>query len=400
LHNVRIGRSINDKAVAYNLAQFGQWFRLHGELTDRVRFFNRYLHWRDVAGEDGTCARKLNCGRVGLFRLIKWAADVHAQTLYAKRDKRVLRTGRYFTKLKLTGGWRAHVFLQCKHKVPGSRASEITFTRKQWRKLLERPLDWINVSDQRYLIKDSPTSKICRSEIPLDDVKPLPVICKQAASRNIFKSIQNSLRRSRSMRTWKLANSLLHRRIPTARPLAVAEKRRFGLLVNSILITEYIEYAHDLDTILTVQMREMAGQHQRQLKKKIIESLVSVLRQLNDSNYCHRDLKAPNIIVQWNMQAVDDPRVLLIDLDGIKQMRFAKRQSRLRMLMRLNVSLDHCRRVSTTDRLRFLKRYFDRPGRSTDNWKGVWRELADMSEHKRRINEKQQQRLIRKYGRF
>jgi hypothetical protein len=91
---------------------------------------------------------------------------------------------------------------------------------------------------------------------------------------------------------------------------------------------------------------------------------------------------------------------LLIDLDGIKPLRFAHYKARLRALMRLNVSLDHCRRVSTTDRLRFLKRYLDRPGKLECDWKDIWRELATMSERKRRINEKQQQRLLRKYGRF
>ncbi|MHC4443614.1 MAG: lipopolysaccharide kinase InaA family protein [Planctomycetota bacterium] len=400
LHNVRIGRGVGDRNIARNLAQFGQWFRLHGLLTDRVRFFNRYLYWRDVAGQEGSYSRSLNCGRSGLLQLIKQAAEVHARVLYAKRDKRIMRTGRYFAKVELGNGWRGHVFLKCKRKVSGSRASGLSFSKKQWQELLKDPPAWIDVSDQRYLIKDSAAAKICRSQIPLEGAEPLPVICKQAWSRSIFKYIQNSLRRSRSLCNWKLANALLHRRIATARPLAVAERRRFGLLMDSIFIAEYVEYAHDLDTILTVRMREMSDGQQRDLKKKIIESLVSVLKQLNDCDYGHRDLKAPNIIVQWDPQGADDPRVLLIDLDGIKRLRFGKHRARLRMLMRLNISLDHCRRVSTTDRLRFLKRYLDRPGGPAYDWKEMWQTLADMSEGKRKINEKQQQRLIKKYGRF
>ncbi|UCD28154.1 MAG: hypothetical protein JSV03_13830, partial [Planctomycetota bacterium] len=242
LHNVRIGKSVSSRDVARNLAQFGQWFRVRGMLTDRIRFFNRYLYWRDILGEDGG----LNCSRDELLRLIKRFAVTHANDLYIKRDRRVMRTGRYFAKLDLDNGWRAHVFLQCKHKMLGSRASEMVFTKQQWRQWLKRPEDWIDISDQRYLIKDSTSAKICRAQIPIDGAEPLDVICKEASSRNLFKGIQNCLRTSRSLLTWKRANELLHRRIPTARPLAVAEKRRFGLLLDSIIITEYIEYAHDL----------------------------------------------------------------------------------------------------------------------------------------------------------
>ena len=70
------------------------------------------------------------------------------------------------------------------------------------------------------------------------------------------------------------------------------------------------------------------------------------------------------------------------------------------MLMRLNVSLDHCRRVTCTDRLRFLQRLLGHYGAAPDNWKPLWRRLTGMSARKRKLRERSQQRKFRKYGRF
>ena len=241
---------------------------------------------------------------------------------------------------------------------------------------------------------------VCRARLPLDNGEPLEVVCKRAAPRGLFKRIRNSLRTSRAMLTWKRGNALLNRRIPTARPLAVLQKRRFGCLLDSLVITEYVEHARDLDTVLTVDMREMPDPRQRRLKTQIIESLVTLFRRLEDCSFTHRDLKAPNVIVQWQRQSREPPRVTLVDLDGIRRARRTRHAARMRAVMRLNVSLDHCRRVTRTDRLRFLMRYLDRLGRPARQYKPIWRELAARSERKRRQRARQQEKMLKKYGRF
>ncbi len=400
LHNIRTGRAVTDREVTQNLAQFNQWFRVRGLLTDRVRFLHRYLHWRDAVATDSAHARRLGVGRRELLRLVGRAALGHAEALYAKRDRRAMGTGRYFAKLKLSHGWRAHVFLSSKHRVPGSRASEMTFTTGQWKQWLRRPLDRINATDRRYVIKDSATAMICRARLALETGGPLEVVCKRSTPGRFWRRIQNSFRSSRAMLTWKRGNALLNRWIPTARPLAVLERRRFRFLLDSLIITEYVEHARDLDTVLTVQMREMPGQRQRWLKACIIESLASILRRLDDCGFVHRDLKAPNIIVQWDPESPEPPRATLVDLDGVRQSRRAGRPARMRAITRLNVSLDHCRRVTLTDRVRFLKRYLDRPGWPAEQWKPIWRTLAAQSQRKREQRVRHQEEMLAKYGRF
>ena len=124
------------------------------------------------------------------------------------------------------------------------------------------------------------------------------------------------------------------------------------------------------------------------------------MRNLLERGFRHRDLKAPNVIVQWDPAGEEDPRVILVDLDGVLPMRRPTERAARRMLMRLNVSLDHCRRVTQADRLRFLIRFKSRYGSPLINWKPIWRELCLMSARKRFVRERHQQRKFRKYGRF
>ncbi len=399
LHNVRIGKPVSDAAVIRNLVQFNQWFRVHAPLADRIRFLDGYLDCRDACQAGCAHGRRLTCDRRELLNRLNRAVHAHAKTLYATRDHRVLRNGRYFTRIDLDNGWRGHVFLESKHGLAGSRASALRFTPEQWKELLQRPLDWLRVTDRRWLIKESPSVTVCRARLP-HPAGPVDVICKRSTSRNLLRRVQSLFRPSRALLTWKRANALLHRQIPTARPLAVVERRQAGLLLDSLLITEYVDNACDLDTLLTVNMREMDPRQQRRLKDRIIASLVNVAHRLQSRGFKHRDLKAPNILVQWDPQGADPPRTVLVDLDGIRRCRRPDERAATRMIVRLNLSLDHCRRVTRTDRLRFLQQYLGRPGQRSDVWKSAWRKMAALTSTTRRTQERAQERKMKKYGRF
>lgn len=399
LHSVRTGKAVTDRVVIRNLAQFNQWFRLHAPLTDRIRFLNRYLFWRDRFQSEASFGRRLPFDREEILRRLEGAALAHANTLYAKRDRRVLRTGRYFGRITSPGGWRGNVYLEAKHAVPGSRASQMVFTMEQWRRWLADPLRWVKPADRRDLLKDSATAIVCRAKLPHEQGS-LEVVAKHGRPKTFGKKLQSLFRPSRARATWQRANALLHRQILTARPLALIERKRFGVLIDSVMIAERVDPAIDLDTLLTVTMREMPGQRQRLLKEQLATGLLTVTRQLLERGYRHRDFKAPNIIVQWDPAADAPPQIVLVDLDGVLPLWFSRQRAAMQMLMRLNVSLDHCRRVTRTDRLRFLKRFLSRYGQPAGDWKAAWRELGAQSDRKRTNREKSQQRKFEKYGRF
>lgn len=383
LLNIRTHRAVSDQGVLRNLAQLNQWFRSHATLTDRIRFLNRYLVWRARLGRSGPAGTAIESNRRNLLAALERAAIEHANTLYAKRDRRALRTGRYFARLRLANNWTANVFLESKHPVEGSPASQLRLSVEQWKKWLGCPEDWIRGVDRHYVIKDSPSALVYIRRLECDNGNALDVTCKRSIPRNLVKRLALLLRPSRPMRNWRLANALLNRQIPTARPLAVVEKRRLGRPVDAFLITEAIQHAHDLDALLTLQLREMREDQARRLKRELTEALVRVLRRLHERGFAHRDLKASNVMVQWDAASDQEPRVLLVDLDGLRQVRHTSAKAEIRALARLNASVDHCRRLTRTDRLRFLKRYLARPGRPDPEWRTMWRAIEAATKRKR-----------------
>lgn len=375
LHNIRIGRPVSDVAVIRNLAQFHQWFRLHSPLTDRLRFLERYLQWRDAFEPTGAYGRRLGLRADEMLAALEVAARRHANALYAQRDRRATRPGRYFTRLRLSHGWRGYAYLACKHPVDGSPASQATLTPRQWKDWLCHPRRLIGPEQIGCVIKKSPSAMVFRSRLQAEAAS-LEVVGKRSRPRHLGKRIQNLFRPSRAMRTWRLANALLNRQVPTARPLAVVERKRFGLVLDSLLLTECIEHAHDLDVLLSLPLRERTAAEQYRLKSGVSAALARVFRLLFARGFIHRDFKASNVIVQWDPAGDEPPRVLLVDLDGLRKCGKPQRRHWIRALARLGASLEHCRRVTRTDRLRFLKQVLVQPGRPEPQWKPAWRDIA------------------------
>jgi RIO-like serine/threonine protein kinase len=401
LQNVRIAQPVTRRAMLRNLAQLNQWFSIHASLTDRWRFLRGYLDWRRRYEDAGPYGRPTPPDARAVLPLLAAAIGRHADHLYAKRDRVAMRTGRYFARMKLGRGWRAHVYLSTKHPVPGSRVSELEMTAAQWKTILSEPRAWLEPSERRMMLKNSESSRVCRGSFRAIDGTEVAVVCKSKRPKAWFKKLVYPFRRSRSMRTWSKANALLHRRILTARPLAVVERRWLGLLREDLLLTEYVADGRDLDTLLTVGMRSLSPEARRRIKLQLIEAILRTMRTLAERGFVHRDFKALNLLVQWRPEEKEAPRIVLVDLDGLKRARRSgATRAALRMMMRLNVSLDHCRCVNRTDRLRFLLRYLQQIRGSDRSWKEVWRELERASVRKRARRGRHQQGKLRKHGRI
>lgn len=397
LHNVRTQRRVPDGKAIRNLAQLGQWFQRHATRTERLRFLRHYLAFREELSRRADSGPGINLPDRDIVAAVNRAAAVHAWTLWAKRDRRAMRDGKYFCRLRIRGGWRGHAFLQAKHPVAGSRASQMTFTRRQWHEWLANPLDLVRF-DRKGLIKDSHTAYVCRAQLPTDG-GPLEVVCKRAKPRTWLKKLYYMLSRSRNRRNWRRGYQLLNRDLPTARPLAALERRFAGLLVDSVILTEAVPGARDFDALLRMDLLHEDPHVVRRAKLQAIEALARLIKEMQSKGFGHHDFKASNLMVQWDRHGGEPVRLSLVDLDGLVLRRRLSRRERLRPLVRLNVSFDEARLVTRTDRLRFLKAYLIGPGRSGDDWKAVWREIADKSETKRHHKEQRRQWKLKRYGR-
>ncbi len=397
LHNVRVGRRVPDDSAIRNLAQLNQWFRLRATRTDRLRFQRFYMAFREELSRRTGSGPSIQLSSRDFVEALERAARRHARALWAKRDRVAMRNGKYFCHVKARGGWRGHAFLRAKHPSPHSRASRMHFAPSQWRNWLSHPKDLIR-RDRPGVIKDSHSAYVGRTHLPTQD-GPLEVIVKQGRRRTFFKRISRLFAPSRNLQSWKKGYQLLNRDLPTARPLAVLERRRFGLLRDSVLLTEALPGARDFDTFLRLDLLHANAETVRKAKSRLLEALVRLIKDMQQKGFAHRDFKAANLMVQYEPASGEPPRLTLVDLDGLSLRRELSWEERLRPIVRLNVSMDEAKIVTRTDRLRFLKAYLIGPGRSDANWKEVWRQIQSLSDRKRAHKEKRRQWKLKHYGR-
>lgn len=398
LHKVRTGACVSLADVVRNLAQLNQWFRRNATRSWRLRFLVRYLGYRDQFAQSSSYARNWRIDPRRLSADLARQADRHAQALWSKRDRRTLRDSRYFARIKPAPGWSGHVLLQSKHPCPSAVAARHTFTRSQWRHLLRDPLSWVDPI-RHVLLKDSHTATICKAELPLDHARP-HVIAKRTLARNAWKRLLRMFGPSRNKRAWRMANMLLNRDLPVAQPMAVIERYAARIVrLDSLLITDYVAGAVDLEAFIATQLATLPPQRQRRVKDRLIYAITSLLQMFNERGFVHRDLKAGNLLVSWSPPFTDPPRLTLIDMEGIRRTSRINPRNLLRAAVRLSISLPAGPMCTRTDRLRTLLRLLVNVDGGTRQWKDVWRDLSIAGEAKLGRQARRRQWKLRHYGR-
>jgi hypothetical protein len=378
LHSARRGVPISDRAVVRNLAQLNQWFRKNSSSADRLRFLRAYFRWRNELELAFDFGRPLGLTFAELVRRLAVAAERHAERLGVRRDHRIRRDGRYFVRLKLGGGWRGMAVKRCKHPIEASRASQMVFDRAWWTAQLRDPLRWFKEAGEPGEVCKASHSGMVRRVLLQHPSDRLPVIIKRPLARNWRRAIVQCLAVSRSLRGWRRGHAMLHRDIPTAHPLAVLERRVGPFVVDSLLVTEAVPEAVDLETFLRREYEERAPADWARLKRALIDRLVTHLRRFLERGFYHRDCKASNVLVV----PLPEMKLLWIDMDGVRPPGRHRRERELWPLVRLHVSLLAVPGLTRTDRVRFLRAFFTRFGSSPDHWREAWGMLAQQSEEK------------------
>lgn len=389
LHSARRDRPISDAAIVRNLAQLNQWFSKHSSTADRLRFLRAYFRWRNEYEHAFAHARSITGSFRELFCALAAAARLHAERLWAQRDRRMRRSGRYFACLRLGGGWRGVACITSKHAVEESRASARVLTRQWWRECLARPEQ---LSGGEHRMKDSHSAQVWRRELAHPE-GALRVIVKRPLARNGWRRLRGMLGISRARRGFELGHMLLHRDLAAARPLALLERRRGGVLLDSMLMTEAVDGALDLPQYLRQEFGARPPPAWLATKRQLAQLLVRHMRRLHDRGFVHRDCKAENILV------LPAPLTLMwIDMDGLRHRRPARRDE-LRALARLHVSLLGLAGLTRTDRVRFLRDYCSRFGGRVDQWRAVWRALEQHVSQKLTARARRREWKLAHYGR-
>ena len=343
VHAIRFGAPLSWAESRANLVRFNRWFQLRASQTDRLRFWRSY------------CA-----GRKTLPSLSeKEAKELERETLASNRRFWVTRTTRYRGSHRTVRKVRAG-------QVRGLAVRDLP--HDFLRALLASPNDVFTKAGAR-LLKQCVSSTVAELEMPTPD-GPRTVILKRVNVRSALDPLKNLFRSSAVRRSWLLGHGLRERWLPTPRPLAMFHVYRGGFLpAEGYLLTEKVPHAIGLP-------EAVKGCRDARLLRAWGENLARVVRTMHDRGVSHRDLKAPNVMLQ---NAALDPASatpVLIDLVGVRAgLNAVSFVRRAKELARLNASFLAMPHVTRTERLRFLRAYLSVGERQLD-WKTWWNAVS------------------------
>ena len=283
------------------------------------------------------------------------------------------RTARYAS-MKMPGGWRGQVFERAEKPLAGSRAAAMRLSPSAWAEL------WPTIIEQGFarggekVIKVSAGGQVARMRASFG-AGSIDLICKQNRARGIAGRLSSALFVSRAWRNFVWGNRLLDAGVSTALPLLVMHRRRSGIWRESLLITEAVAGAVDLDRACQVELRRLRGPVLYRAKAELTRSLVHLLAGLQRLGLYHRDMKAPNVLVTGLADGEQPVRAVLVDLDGLRRRGRRAGKHTWQAVMRLNASLLDHRIITRTDRLRFLQLVLWTIGQPPAAAKGYWHML-------------------------
>lgn len=176
-------------------------------------------------------------------------------------------------------------------------------------RFLDKAVSVISVVNDRSGVVIKKTPKTLVVEIPIDGSGFSGIIAKV----HYYSLLSGIRRRSKSQKALQAYKALNAIGINAARPVAILDKRVFGILRESWYLAEKIPDAEGIDWYIK---RWFSGQDEECLERKerLIYDLARLIAKLHKHGIYHNDLKASNILVQGNGLS---SKLLLIDLESI-----------------------------------------------------------------------------------
>lgn len=199
-------------------------------------------------------------------------------------------------------------------------------------------------------LRHSLRSNVYRVQLPQAEGRTLYI----KSYREPWPRLRYLLRRSRAAKEWRVLRGLAGRGIPAARPVAVGERRRWGALLDAVLVTEEVPGTTDLETYAETFFARPPSRQRLQEKRRAVEALARFTRSMHRAGYLSRDFHWRNILIaadsgQPRFFVIDNPRGLFLPSGRLTRWLAAGD------LAALDLPAPHY--LTRTDRLRFLKVY-------------------------------------------
>ncbi|RMG14608.1 MAG: hypothetical protein D6731_10020 [Planctomycetota bacterium] len=165
-------------------------------------------------------------------------------------------------------------------------------------------------------------SAVCRSRLatPAGEVE---VAAKLFRYRGLRGALSDLLRGSKAARALRGYERVAAADLPTAEPLAIAERRRGGLVVESWLVTRFLPGARELPRVVEERREDRSG------TLRLARAVGDLVGRLHAAGIDHPDLKHLNILVGAGEE------LFLLDLDALVPARPLTWRRRVRALGQL-----------------------------------------------------------------
>ena len=205
------------------------------------------------------------------------------------------------------------------------------------------------MAEHQNLVRERPSSLVKYSpEVAVSILKDEGerVCLKQFRTPSFWLRMKGHFRRSKGYKSWKGANGMRARGLPSLKPLALAERKSWLGPRESFLFMEVLEDAQEMDRYL------LRGFEDLNQKRLFIKTFARWLVGLHQMRLYHKDMKTCNILVSekgetWNFH--------LLDFEDLLMEKDVNRKKLFRNFLQLNTSTP--RVMTKVDRYRFFKEY-------------------------------------------
>jgi hypothetical protein len=289
LYLASIGRTVSDDRAAAAIAHLLQWSRRRTGRAIRLRFLRMYLTERFGArGASSPALRRW-------VTMIEDAGRRNAAVWWAKRDRRIRRRGKYFTRLSLHDGWCAAVTLTFRHRHEFPEPVHPDRTPDEWRDLLNAHLRGAT----------APTGT------PLRENLGPPAVVERWHAAGIWQSCAWRLFGSPARRAFVASHRLRHRDLPAVWAVAVLERRTTWGVVECRLVTECRPTCYALPDLIAGTAEDPGLWREPRHRTAIMQSTGRLLADATLSTVCWPAPQLTMLCVEAGPDLAASPKALL-----------------------------------------------------------------------------------------
>ena len=315
LHRAKIVRTLSLNQRLWNLSQLFHSLRPIWEDGDHLRFIEKYFE-----GNPFYLQKKGE-----LLQKIHFLMDHLQKRQWRSRTKRCQKESTEFSILKERGIHYYH-----RRDFPLDHLRKVI--EEHLRLARERPSALVKQSSEVLVsILNDGSNRIC---------------VKQFRYPLFLNSFKEHFRRSKGLKSWVAGNGLITRGIPSLKPMALMESRKWLGLRESFFLIEASETGQELDRYI------LKGFEDFKEKSLFIKAFAQWLAHFHKMGLFHRDMKTCNILASksrasWNFHLLDLEDVLLDERMGEIKL--------FRNFLQLNTSTPKI--ITKAGRFRFFKEY-------------------------------------------